>query len=144
MNSVQAFKQSFNCNMSDNMPVMIFAVNTLARMEDELNYIRHEFAGIAKVAQLQGCWEGDMEISYAVTGNGQVVASKVIEVAKRHNQKSVLFLGRIDMEGKRDATLFWLNLDQYQHVGTWQEVPAHIAVQQEGWTRNGSSFYIIK
>jgi hypothetical protein len=128
--------------------MVIMAVNTSAHPDHELGYMKGMFRGIATVKQVQGCWEGQMETSYAITclpGRMDEVVMRATVVGRAKGQKSILVLGPYwEEEGGRLAQLLWLNINSYQGVGIFRRTPPGMAVQEQGWTRDGEAFYTIQ
>jgi len=116
------------------LPVVIFAVNTTLNKESEYNFINAQFPG---VKQAQGCYENNLEWSY-ITDACNI--KQVIDLCVRYEQECIMLL-----DENRGAFMYYLNLASWVPLGYLHTTsPADAMDNHIGWTRSGSTFYVIK
>lgn len=152
MSSVQDFRNLMNGKTTASFQdfCFIFAVNTSATSSQEMEYIKARLGHLAKIKQVEGSWDGKREVSYAVFPRYDSFESykflrhAVLNLASIHKQQSILILSPRDENGRREASLHWLNINTTQEVGHFVPATAEEAMKQQGWTRDGNNFFVIK
>ena len=150
-NSLQEFKARHNhSDLGFNDTCFIFAVNTSGNASQEMEYVKARLGRCANIKQVEGSWDGKREISYAVFPKAdewlyyKATSDAVFQLAKLHDQESVLILEPRSEFG-RSASLHWMRTHTVQPLtGHFVAVPPAEAMREQGWTRDGNNFYIIK
>lgn len=124
-------------------PFAMFAVNTELDQTAELVYVESTLG--CNVKQVVGCYKGNQETSYIVTfsrddsiGNMSKI-NRLFELCRKNSQESVLMV-----DSKREARLFFLNINSTQGVGTFQRATPAEAIELGNWTLDGNQFWICK
>jgi len=150
-NSLQEFKARHNhSDLGFNDTCFIFAVNTSGNASQEMEYVKARLGRCANIKQVEGSWDGKREISYAVfPGKDEWLYYKatfdaVVQLAKLHDQESILVIDPRTEKG-RTARMHWMRDNIVQSLtGHFVAVPPAEAMKEQGWTRDGNNFYVIK
>ena len=124
-------------NQDADVPALwIFSVNSPLNKKYEKQFVSMVFPG---AKQVQGCYNNEMEWSYIIEAH-EGIREKLYDFLGSFNQESVMFV-----DEKRVASLYYVKLEASVEIGQFQITsPADAMDNHEGWTRDGSTFWVVK
>ena len=118
----------------------IFAVNTQLG-KGEQAYVEKQLG--CPVKKVHGSYQGLEETSYVTLWGGSTHNDNIHRLRRKHNQESILIVNR-PKNGKRTANLFYLATSELVPIGVLKHVAIDQAMWYDGWTKDGSDYYVAE